>query len=410
MEKTDSIPQLWQLLNLFNKWEEIAYLCEKTISTGIQLLDSNAENVLERQYTSPFCQLILDSKMGYQKCMASYLEGCFGEEALKHGFSIFNCHAGLTIFSLPLILHQKPAGAIISGGIVIDSIEEEKLKDYLQEIGVSSSKALTLLKKIKRIPNGEIITFERMIRVLLDSLKDDIVQYYSLIEEAENMVNLMKKKEQLSQIDELTGLQNRTYMWTRLDEEISRAVRKNRPLTVIILNIDNFNRFKDLYGYLTAQDILKEIAEILVNYTRKEDVLIRAGEDEFALILTESKEEDGCVLAARIQTEIKNHAFCRKDNLNIFLTISCGLATLSKDISTAKDLMDKANQALHEAKVKGGKEIVRFSKIHKGLKSPRRCVITGIGVITPIGIGKENFWKALCAGKSGISRITSFDT
>ncbi|MFH1564066.1 MAG: beta-ketoacyl-ACP synthase II [Nitrospirota bacterium] len=48
--------------------------------------------------------------------------------------------------------------------------------------------------------------------------------------------------------------------------------------------------------------------------------------------------------------------------------------------------------------------------MHEKLESPRRCVITGIGVITPIGIGKENFWKALCEGKSGISRITSFDT
>ncbi|MDI6736427.1 MAG: beta-ketoacyl-ACP synthase II [bacterium] len=48
--------------------------------------------------------------------------------------------------------------------------------------------------------------------------------------------------------------------------------------------------------------------------------------------------------------------------------------------------------------------------MHQGLKSPRRCVITGLGVVSPIGIGQENFWKALCAGKSGVSRITSFDT
>ncbi|MEW6621069.1 MAG: beta-ketoacyl-ACP synthase II [bacterium] len=410
MEQEDLQTNLWKLLNLFNQWEKVQDICEKTIGSGIQIIGVDGKNTLERQYTSPFCQVILDSKPGYQKCIFSYLEGCFWEGALREGWTIFKCHTGLTNFALPIIIYQKPVAAIVGGRILSDDIDEAKYINYLQELNINPQKAIDALKKIKKISQTEFNTFGRMIRMLIEPLKESVIEHYLLTEKAESITNLLKEKEKLIHVDELTGLHNRIYLNERLDEEISLATRKNRPLSVIIFNIDNFRRLNDLYGYAAGDSILKETAEILLSYTRKEDVLIRAEEDEFILILTETKEDNAKILAQRIQTEINNHHFCQKEGLNILLTISCGIATFGDKISNSKELIDKVKQALYTAKSRGGEKIIPFSIVEKeAIRIPRRCVITGIGVITPIGFGKKDFWTALCQGTPGISRITLFD-
>lgn len=399
---------LWKLLDLFNQWEEIQNICEKTIGSGIKIISPTGENVLEKQYSSPLCHLILNSKQGYEKCISSYMDCCFCEKAFKEGFCIFKCHAGLINFSAPIIIHQKSVGAIIGGGIITNSINEDKYKNYMEEIGVNSQKAIELFHQIKKIPTNEFTTFSKMIRLLIDPLKEAINTYHSLIEKAESINELIKEKEKLHRVDELTGLHNRSYMWERLEEEISRAIRKNHPLSIIIVNIDNFKRINDLYGHSVCNSILKEITDILLHYTRKEDVLVRAGSDEFVIILIDITEDKAAILANRIQSEIDKHPFCQSGNLNIFLNISCGISTLTDKTSTPKELMNNAKQALYTAKSKDKEKIITFSKVEKGI--PFRCVITGIGIISPIGIGKEVFWQSTCAGKSGVSRITGFDT
>lgn len=320
---------LWKLLDLFNQWEEIQNICEKTIGSGIKIISPTGENVLEKQYSSPLCHLILNSKQGYEKCISSYMDCCFCEKAFKEGFCIFKCHAGLINFSAPIIIHQKSVGAIIGGGIITNSINEDKYKNYMEEIGVNSQKAIELFHQIKKIPTNEFTTFSKMIRLLIDPLKEAINTYHSLIEKAESINELIKEKEKLHRVDELTGLHNRSYMWERLEEEISRAIRKNHPLSIIIVNIDNFKRINDLYGHSVCNSILKEITDILLHYTRKEDVLVRAGSDEFVIILIDITEDKAAILANRIQSEIDKHPFCQSGNLNIFLNISCGISTLT---------------------------------------------------------------------------------
>ncbi|MFH1096855.1 MAG: beta-ketoacyl-ACP synthase II [Candidatus Desantisbacteria bacterium] len=194
MLKQENLPHLWELLNLFNQWEEIQEICERTIGSGIQIVGIESENVMGRQYNCLFCQYILDSKSGYQRCIESYQEGCFSKMALREGFSIFKCHAGLTIFALPLILHQKPIAAIVGGGIFAgNNMDEEGYKRFALEMNINPERLFESIDKVKKISSSELTILGRMLKLLIDPLKDEIIRYYSLIEQGENISNLIKE-------------------------------------------------------------------------------------------------------------------------------------------------------------------------------------------------------------------------
>lgn len=144
----------------------------------------------------------------------------------------------------------------------------------------------------------------------------------------------------------------------------------------------------------------------MLKFTRREDVLVRGTDDEFLLLLPHTDQNQALVLSERIQENINEHLFCKKEGLEISLTISCGISELEKD-EKAEGLIEKADKALFSAKARGGRKISIFSKVKD--EEPKRCVITGIGLITPIGTGKDTFWNNLIQGKSGISLITQFD-
>ncbi|MEW6679826.1 MAG: beta-ketoacyl-ACP synthase II, partial [bacterium] len=126
----------------------------------------------------------------------------------------------------------------------------------------------------------------------------------------------------------------------------------------------------------------------------------------FLLLLCATDQNQAMILGKRIEKHINEHSFCKKLGLEVSLTISCGIAQFEKG-EKASDFIEKVEKALFSAKAHGGRKILLFPKIEE--KETKRCVITGIGIITPIGKEKGEFWANLVSGKSGISRITQFD-
>ena len=127
--------------------------------------------------------------------------------------------------------------------------------------------------------------------------------------------------------DALTNLYDYGYLWDRLEQEMTRSRRHGGPLSLVMLDIDEFKRYNDRFGHLWGDVALKEIAAVLQAISRRSDVVARYGGDEFVLILPETSLEGAVAIAERIRDEVVDHRFRGKLDQVIALTVSAGAAT-----------------------------------------------------------------------------------
>ena len=111
-------------------------------------------------------------------------------------------------------------------------------------------------------------------------------------------------------VDGLTGVNNKRYLLETMEREIPRARRHERPLTLVMFDIDHFKHINDTYGHLAGDYVLKEMAQLVKNRLRPDDVLGRYGGEEFAVLLPETNTEGGAAIAEELRRMIAN--VCRR--------------------------------------------------------------------------------------------------
>jgi diguanylate cyclase (GGDEF)-like protein len=154
----------------------------------------------------------------------------------------------------------------------------------------------------------------------------------------------------MSKTDGLTGLFNRQHIDKRLQEEMHRARRYNHPLSLIMLDIDNFKTINDSYGHISGDKILQKTAAIVNEIVRDSDVAGRFGGDEFIIILTETGIPVGIQVAERIMSKISRQMVPAKNDQNIRFSVSVGIAEYSNTIQTPEEFIGIADNALYAAK------------------------------------------------------------
>lgn len=388
------------LVKFLGKWQEVSDFAQKTLKCNLQLIENKEKALIEKREECGFCQVVLQNPAAKERCLNFYT-GLFSEEVKDTGFFIFTCPLGLTGWSFPILVDKRRIATLIAGPILVG--QKEDVLKVVDELGIEKERADSSLKLLKEVSSNELHAISSLVKLAISPVSDEIANQYEAFQEIE----IMKRKEEFLRIDELTGLHNRQYLIKRLEEEISRAKRRKKPISLIIFNLDQFKQIIDSHNLSIGDVIIKETASLLLSFKRKEDVLCRGEDDEFLLILTHTDQEQASSLAKRIQERISSYIFCQKEGLSLSLTISCGISQLTEEVADGSNLIEAAEKALFSAKSKGGKRILFHSEIQKEL--PKRCVITGIGLVTPIGTGKDAFWQALSAGKPGVSRITQFD-
>jgi diguanylate cyclase (GGDEF)-like protein len=152
----------------------------------------------------------------------------------------------------------------------------------------------------------------------------------------------------LADLDALTRLHNRRYFHETLAREVSRALRYERRLALVVLDLDDFKAINDRIGHLAGDGVLAEAAERMLTAVRTVDVTCRVGGDEFAVILPEAGVEDGQMLAGRIARAVAARPIGNAGLLNL----SAGVAELRAD-DQPNDLFQRADQALYRAKELG---------------------------------------------------------
>ncbi len=175
---------------------------------------------------------------------------------------------------------------------------------------------------------------------------------------------LIEINREMALTDGLTGLYNHRYFHERLNQEISRAKRLGKALSIVVFDVDNFKKYNDANGHLAGDDALKRIATIIRENIRIGDVAARYGGEEFTLILYDAGKDDAKKVAERIRKMLEEEVFTGEESLpQKILTISGGVATFPYDAENKDILIKKADDALYEAKLRGKNQIVCAGEI-----------------------------------------------
>jgi len=166
---------------------------------------------------------------------------------------------------------------------------------------------------------------------------------------------LHQQMKKLAITDELTGLYNFRYLQERLEEEVKRAQRYERSLSLIMADIDYFKDFNDNYGHPEGNKVLKVLANILKANVREIDIVGRYGGEEFIIILPEAVKEEAQEIAERIRIKVERYKFITEKNYPYKknLTLSLGITSCFQQNITPQSLVQKVDQALYQAKGKG---------------------------------------------------------
>jgi diguanylate cyclase (GGDEF)-like protein/PAS domain S-box-containing protein len=153
--------------------------------------------------------------------------------------------------------------------------------------------------------------------------------------------------ERLATIDPLTGLFNRRVFQSRIDVEFSVVLRRARPLALMILDVDNFKKINDKHGHAAGDKALEFLGGILQTCVRKEDLCVRLGGEEFAVLMPDTGAVTSLILAERIQDALK------KTQMPVSLTVSIGIATVDETTTSWEHLFALADEAMYIAKHNG---------------------------------------------------------
>ncbi|MCM8780499.1 MAG: GGDEF domain-containing protein [Candidatus Omnitrophica bacterium] len=172
---------------------------------------------------------------------------------------------------------------------------------------------------------------------------------------------LYEKVQDLSITDSLTGIYSRRYLMQRLEEEVLRSKKLKYSFAFLMLDIDHFKKCNDTYGHLVGDAILKELSKLIKENTRQIDLLGRYGGEEFAIILSETDQDQAFFVAERICQVVQGKTIQAYDE-KLKITVSIGISIFPKDALDAQKLIERADQALYQAKSQGRNRVVVYSK------------------------------------------------
>ena len=227
----------------------------------------------------------------------------------------------------------------------------------------------TLIYRLRR-KDGSWIWAEGCLSLHQDEKTREPLGYVNVVrdithrKEAEDRLQLAYNElEVLAAIDSLTGIANRRNFDAVLDSEWKRAMRSRTNTALLLIDVDCFKKFNDIYGHLQGDDCLRKIAAAVVRCIhRSTDMVARFGGEEFAVILPETDEAGASSLAKKIRATVESYGIQHTGNTYGIVTVSIGCASMvPARNSNSLPLVDAADKALYRAKNNGRNTVVRAS-------------------------------------------------
>ena len=157
-----------------------------------------------------------------------------------------------------------------------------------------------------------------------------------------------------TETDPKVGLFNSRYLAKTVEEELNRANKFNRPLTLVMADMDYLRRVNNVYGHLAGDVVLRGVAQILQDYSREYDIVARFGGEEFAILMPETKPDQAYEVIEAMRASIEEKEFSvSTSETPIKVTMSFGVAGRLEQDMTADDLIHQADLAVYRAKQEG---------------------------------------------------------
>ena len=158
--------------------------------------------------------------------------------------------------------------------------------------------------------------------------------------------------------DMATGLYNKRYIVNELENYIRSSRRSGRPFSIILIDIDDFKHINDRYGHMSGDEYLMQMTKLLLNTLREQDIAGRIGGEEFLVVLPETDGQGAFQLAVRIKNAVEKFILSHLQ-FEIRTTISAGVCQYESRVIDVKDLIDRADRALYEAKKSGKNSVLQ---------------------------------------------------
>ncbi|WP_456402963.1 GGDEF domain-containing protein [Persephonella sp.] len=276
---------------------------------------------------------------------------------------------------------------------------EEELRFYVKEHLVWLNKIIEDIKKLRKESSVELDTdkckFARLLedetvlniskrkfnvlRDIHDKIHKTAIDIYYSIEERNfinlllDYINLQKLSAQFlslltvkiavrsvedANIDPLTGVLNRRPMEFILNNQYQISKISNRPVSIALLDIDNFKNINDTYGHLVGDCVIKQVAYLLQRSLRKSDLIFRFGGEEFLIFMPFTEKKDAFKVMEKLRKKIENkEIFCGKDLIKVTVSVGVEGATLHPN-ETVNDIIERADKKMLRAKKSGKNKVV----------------------------------------------------
>lgn len=246
--------------------------------------------------------------------------------------------------------------------------ELQRTIDQLVHVHRLEEENRMLVAELRRA-NEELLAKERLLAQSLDERGRQLLDANSELERVNRELALLAYR------DGLTGLYNHRTFHERLREEVARARRYNKPLSLIFCDIDHFKTINDLYGHPLGDEVLRRVAELLRRSdgppgtgTRESDVLARYGGEEFVLLLPETPKAGAKIKAQRLCEAVRTASFPGGRQI----TMSFGVASFPDDAKSSEELIAFADHALYAAKNGGRNQVQVYGE---GLADPSNAPV-----------------------------------
>ncbi|MCX8132208.1 MAG: diguanylate cyclase [Clostridia bacterium] len=311
----------------------------RTLSSTLEVGEV-AKRVLESiQDIVPFEQALIVLKDRGRFAVIANRGWVDSEKNAQNGFEINESHVLKAVLD-----SEKP--------VIIGNTENDAAyRDFVLNTGIRSFICIPMIYNYQ--VSGIIALGHSQVNVFSDYLGELVFNFAGQAGIAFENAKLFEDIRKLATTDGLTGLFNRRHFFELAENEFERSCREHQPLSLIMMDIDNFKKINDNYGHRFGDQVLKSVAQLCIESMNNNGLIGRYGGEEFIILLSGMTAEEALQFAEKIRKSVEYHRIQNEKDENIKVTVSLGLCSLKESTGSLNTIIEAADNALYEAKKAG---------------------------------------------------------